>query len=72
MLHHGNGGRGGGGGGVDGGHRSLKRIALPARVGERDAGLCEDRRAGGEVRRVGRRDIHRIGPSRDRLKVISE
>ena len=72
MLHQGNGGRGGGGGGVDGGHRSLKRIALLARVGERDAGLCEDRRAGGEVRRVGRRDIHRIGPSRDRLKVISE
>ena len=46
MLHHGCGGRGGGGGGVDGGHRGLERIALPARVGEREAGLCEECRAG--------------------------
>ena len=46
MLHHGHSGRGGDGGGVDGGHRGLERIALPARVGEREAGLCEECRAG--------------------------
>ena len=46
MSHHGHSGRGGDGGGVDGGHRGLERIALPARVGEREAGLCEECRAG--------------------------